>query len=315
MTIKIREANREDIPEIISVLRSSLGESKLPKSESIWNFKHTENPFGPSLVLVAEEKGEIIGVRAFMRWQWQYGDEEFSAFRAVDTATHPDHQGKGVFKRLTLEAIQRGLLEGDDFIFNTPNSKSLPGYLKMGWEKVGKLCVHLIPVNPLYWKFKDISISYTCSITTSNVELEILTGQYNKTKEEAFKLFTPKSPNYLSWRYENNPLQQYEVFCDQDIYLAAYVKTHRYFKELRVVEHIYIHEKGLQKIKYKVKSWSERFGVQVTSWGCEEVGRNFIKLKGNYGPMLTTRHLHNDLPVNINYLSGWSYSLGDVELF
>ncbi len=315
MTIQLREANKGDIPEIVSVLRASLGESKLPKSEKIWIFKHIENPFGSSLVLIAEEAGKVIGVRAFMKWKWQYGEKEFSTFRAVDTATHPDYQGKGIFKKLTLEAIERGVLNGDDFIFNTPNSQSLPGYLKMGWEKVGKLGVQLIPVNPFYWKFGNKSSPYKRSGIISKNDLEILTDRYNKLKIETSQLFTPKTAEYLYWRYENNPLQQYEVFSDKDIYLAAYVKSHRYFNELRVVEHIYTEDKSLKKIMNQVKSWSKRFGVQVISIGSDVGHNNFFKLAGNFGPMLTARQLHNAIPVNLNQLNNWAYSLGDVELF
>lgn len=62
--LQIRQALDTDIPAIIEVLKASLGESKLKKSEEIWRYKHVDNPFGKSLVLVAEENDEIIGVRA-----------------------------------------------------------------------------------------------------------------------------------------------------------------------------------------------------------------------------------------------------------
>jgi predicted N-acetyltransferase YhbS len=97
--MKIREATEEDIPDILEVLKASLGETSSKKTEDVWKYKHIDNPFGKSMVLVAIEENKIIGVRAFMRWKWQKGDCVFSAFRAVDTATHPKHQGKGIFKK------------------------------------------------------------------------------------------------------------------------------------------------------------------------------------------------------------------------
>ncbi len=128
----IREATEQDIPEILRVLKASLGETSSKKTESVWRYKHVDNPFGKSLVLVAVENDKIIGVRALMRWNWQLGNQIFSAYRAVDTATHPKHQGKGIFKKLTLRAIEMAKEQRDNFIFNTPNTQSLPGYLKMG---------------------------------------------------------------------------------------------------------------------------------------------------------------------------------------
>ena len=99
--MQIKKASKEDLPEIIKVLKASLGENDLPLSEEIWNYKHRDNPFGKSIMLVAEKDNKIAGVRALMRWEWKVGERNYSAFRAVDTATHPDFQGKGIFKKLT----------------------------------------------------------------------------------------------------------------------------------------------------------------------------------------------------------------------
>ena len=41
------------------------------------------------------------------------------------------------------------LAEGVDFVFNTPNDKSRPGYLKMGWEEVGRVPITVRPRSPM----------------------------------------------------------------------------------------------------------------------------------------------------------------------
>ena len=65
--------------------------------------------------------------------------------RAVDTATHPDYQGRGIFSRLTMHAIDGLAADGVAFVFNTPNAQSRPGYLKMGWQPVARLPVLFRP--------------------------------------------------------------------------------------------------------------------------------------------------------------------------
>ena len=175
--MQIREADHSDIPRILKVLKASLGESSSKKTEEVWRYKHIENPFGESLVLVAEEKDEIIGVRAFMRWQWQKGGQIYSAFRAVDTATHPDHQGKGIFKKLTLKALEIGKERGDHFVFNTPNTQSKPGYLKMGWKEVDKLKIHLRPLNLLQLKKKELEYE---TLGNENLIKELLNYHLNE---------------------------------------------------------------------------------------------------------------------------------------
>ena len=51
----------------------------------------------------------------------------------------PAHQGRGIFRRLTMTAVEELTAEGVDFVFNTPNDNSRPGYLRMGWSTVGRL--------------------------------------------------------------------------------------------------------------------------------------------------------------------------------
>jgi len=311
----IREATELDIPEILEVLKASLGETSSKKTEEVWRYKHVDNPFGKSLVLVAVENDMIIGVRALMRWKWQLGKQVFSAFRAVDTATHPEHQGKGIFKKLTLKSIEIAKERGGDFIFNTPNTQSLPGYLKMGWGEVDKLKIRIIPANLLNWLNVKQTGHYEINNTNSDAQLNGLISKYNKLKAEENKLFTLKSPEYLLWRYENNPLQKYEVKADEDFYLAGYIKEHKYFKELRITEHIYSNDSGLQKINKAVKEFSKKFGAQLITTSAE---LNFgIGFSGNYGPVLTLRDVNLDLNLNqeLLQLNNWSYTLGDLELF
>ena len=90
-------------------------------------------------MLVAEADGRIVGLRAFMRWEFAAGDRRFRAVRAVDTATHPDYQGQGIFSRLTLEALD-ALRDQADFVFNTPNEKSLPGLPEDGMARRRSAC-------------------------------------------------------------------------------------------------------------------------------------------------------------------------------
>ncbi len=310
----IREATEQDIPEILEVLKASLGETSSKKTEAVWRYKHVNNPFGKSLVLVAEENEKIVGVRALMRWKWQLGERVFLAFRAVDTATHPEHQGKGIFKKLTLKAIEIAKENNDTFIFNTPNTQSLPGYLKMGWKEVSKLKIRIKPGSPLNWLENKTGKSYVVNNTCVEDELSNLISEYNILNAGENKCFTLKSPEYLHWRYENNPLQKYEVKGDQDFYLAGYIKEHKYFKELRITEHIYSDDSGLHKINKAIKEFSKKFRTQIiTSTGLNS-GLGF---SGNYGPVLTLRDINLDpnLQQELLQLNNWSYTLGDLELF
>lgn len=312
--MEIREAVDEDIPAILQVLKASLGEISSQKTEEVWRYKHILNPFGRSLVLLAVENDEIIGVRAFMRWNWQKGDNQFSAFRAVDTATHPDHQGKGVFKRLTLKALEIAKNNGDHFVFNTPNKQSKPGYLKMGWLEVSKLYVKLIPVNPFVWRKKSL-IDYNVR-WDSDDDLQFFEDWLIKLKSTG-KLFTPKSRKYLKWRYVENPLQEYKVVFNEKYFIAGYVKKHKNYSELRISE-LFINDILSKKIVQKeIRNWAKDFGVNVISLNPAYNETIFpLAISGKFGPSLTFKKIDEKLKEEkFLMIKNWQYSLGDMELF
>jgi len=312
----VREAEIEDIPAIVNVLKLSLGEQDLPLSKDIWNFKHVENPFGKSMVFIAEENNQIIGVRAFMRWRWQLDDKELESFRAVDTATHPEHQGKGIFKKLTMKAVEEAKLNGDYFIFNTPNDQSRPGYLKMGWEAVNKLKVALKPAYNSFWKINNKNFSYAVSINCKRSSIQNLCTSWNKKLQLNQTLFTPKSELFLKWRYEENPLQKYEVIASTDYYIAVYIKKRKNLKKLRISECLYT-DTSRSKISKLISSLSKKFGAQIISYSPELLSLGGNLLNANIGPILTIKNLNLSTQENsdFNKIECWSYSLGDLELF
>jgi len=312
--MKIRPANKTDLPQIISLLQASLGESLLKKSVAIWNFKHEDNPFGASPVLLAEEDSTLIGVRAFMSWQWKLENEVWNSYRAVDTATHPQHQGKGIFKILTLNALDLVHQKGDSFVFNTPNEQSRPGYLKMGWEIVGKIKVALVPT--FFYLFLSLFSKKIKKSPISSTELAALCDKHNLSMAQQKKLFTPKSPEYLKWRYEENPLQQYTVFTTSDCYLAMYVKEHRFFKELRVAEVITNKSaKTKSDIQKAIVSHALKNNCMLITTANPSLFT--FRFYGDFGPKLTFKSLtdNNAFIQKAKNIQNWHYSLGDLELF
>src|SRR5262245_14761644 len=144
--VVVRRAQPDELPQILALAAAALGWRDGEPNEALFNWKHRDNPFGASPMWVAEVDGVLAGFRTFLRWEWERDDGRIArAVRAVDTATHPDFQGRGIFTKLTLGALDELSGDGIDFVFNTPNDQSRPGYLKMGWQTVGRLPVRIRP--------------------------------------------------------------------------------------------------------------------------------------------------------------------------
>lgn len=209
----VRPYREEDEGPVLEVLRASLGEGPTGhRSSRFFRWKHLENPFGRSLLLVAEVSGRPVGLRAFMRWRLRAGDRAVAALRAVDTATHPEFQGRGIFSRLTLEALAAARTEAD-LVFNTPNEKSLPGYLKMGWRVAGRVPISVRVRRPLRFlrdarrvRASDGGGSPTLPVHAVRAAEALADGDEVAELLEAARLpgqrlSTARDVDYLRWRY------------------------------------------------------------------------------------------------------------------
>lgn len=308
--MEIKIASETDIPEIVDLLKVSLGEGLMPKSEQYWRWKHIENPFGKSPVLLAREDGKLVGVRAFMRWQWTDGKEIYKAVRAVDTATHPDFQGKGIFKKLTLGLVDSCKEEGVHFVFNTPNTQSRPGYLKMQWHDAGRLPIRFRVVNPLH-KFFARPVLFK-PFKHWFVEDRVKLSLQDQVTEHT-KLHTRYSEDYLLWRYGTVPVAEYFVFNDENNTIIYRLKKNSWGTELRITDWFNLRDdkkSGYKKIQLLASQLNARV---VTVSGIYPIINGGIVL--NKGPQVTVRNLNFEHLEQLYQFANWSPTLGDMELF
>jgi len=226
-SVVVRPYRDEDLDRVLELLDVTLGAGPAgSRPAEFFRWKHLENPAGRSFMLVAELDGSIVGFRAFMRWRFVADGSIVRAVRAVDTATHPDHQGKGIFKMLTLQALD-ALRTDTDLVFNTPNDNSLPGYLKMGWRTVGRMPVWIRVRRPIAFArgLRSIRTSTEPKAPRPDAHAEpaavvfeearAFVGSIEATEASGPRLSTPLDVDYLSWRYGRAPLLGYQGIVDR----------------------------------------------------------------------------------------------------
>jgi len=332
--MQIRPATPQDKPAMIELLKKSLGEGLIPKSEALWTWKHEQNPFGASFVLLAEENGALIGLRAFMQWQWKWNNTVYKAIRAVDTATHPDHQGKGIFKKLTLKQLELCKQQGIHFVFNTPNDQSRPGYLKMGWVQQGRMPLKLKVLNPIGLAY---ALAFKKGPAGSGAEDPTPTQSWDPKvfslmdnyKSNSDLVNTELSAAYIRWRYADNPLFNYNYFTDfENFLLIGRIKSHSFTRELRLVDCMLFNNASTNRrinsqISKAVLPYCKKNQIQVISFSGQQYQshRSALGFMGiipvqNRGPIVTLRDLNmNEQFPKLLDVKNWGYSLGDMELF
>lgn len=114
-------------------LREEIWEQRL--SEEWFRWKYIDNPYVDHVpMFVAESDGEVVGTRPFMAFRMRVGESTPLALLATDTMVSPDHRHQGLFTRMTEATIRHYTDSEPAFVFNFPNSKSRPGYRKLGWR-------------------------------------------------------------------------------------------------------------------------------------------------------------------------------------
>jgi GNAT superfamily N-acetyltransferase len=205
--LEIRPFVEADESAVLEVLHSSLGKTVDARYRDFFRWKHTQNPFGRSFMWVGEIDGRLAGFRAFLRWRFVAPDgSRVEAVRAVDTATHPEFQGRGIFRALTLHALDEMRTRGIEFVFNTPNDNSRPGYLKMGWTVEGRVPVKIRPRSPgALWRMaqaKTAAENWSLPVSVGEPVEQVVGRLADKASvPRAGRLVTERSHDFLVWRY------------------------------------------------------------------------------------------------------------------
>ena len=208
--IRCRLYRQDDEDEVLQLVRASLGATEvLPQTSETWRWKHFENPFGESLMVVAELDSRIAGVRPYLRWHLLTTEgRRLEALRAVDTATHPEFRRRGVFRAMTTEANRLAQEANFDLVFNTPNDASRPGYLSMGWVTVGKPRLHARLRRP--WAFFRRGVSGQVPSPDAVLEHAVAwTAREEFMDREPLGLRTERTPAYMHWRFARHPTVPY----------------------------------------------------------------------------------------------------------
>ncbi len=111
---------------------------------------------------------------------------------SLNTATHPGHQGKGLFVKLADRTYQHAAEQGYDFVIGVANQNSVHGFTKkLGFQLVGQLHA-LLGMGALPYA-DDLS---------------------------AFSYYKEWSPEALAWRLRN-PVNKYGVSIGQSVNVSS----------------------------------------------------------------------------------------------
>jgi GNAT superfamily N-acetyltransferase len=329
--LDVRRVTDDDLPAVLELLQAALGWVPDDAYARFFAWKHHESPFGrsPAWVAVDPAAGDrIVGFRTFSRWQFVRGDSVVPAVRAVDTATHPDYQGRGIFSLLTRRALDELRAEGVAFVFNTPNDRSRPGYFKMGWQLVERLPVAATPRSPLSlarvlrartpadkWSAPTgAGVPVTEVLADAPATAALLGAARSGDDRRDDRLCTRHTPAYLAWRYGFPPLHYRAVVAPGGVESGMVVfRLRRRGPALEAAVCEQIVPAGDERtapalVRQLLQETGADHAVQI---GRARPAKGLLPVPGQ-GPTLVWRDLAE---TTMPPADTWSLGLGDIELF
>lgn len=121
----------DDIPLLPDLYRACFGAQV---TEEFFHWKYLRNPYGRVVAWKATESGRIVAFYGLLPDEFSRGSETQVVFQSMDTMTHPDFQRRGLFLATAEATFREAQAQHEALrLFGIPGSRSLPGFLKLGW--------------------------------------------------------------------------------------------------------------------------------------------------------------------------------------
>lgn len=227
----VDDADKKDIIRLRKIVFP--GEDPDKELEEFWNWQFKNNFYGPAEIFLAKHKNQFVGHYAIIPQKFQFNGKEYTAGLVVDVMTHPDYRKQGMFYAIGRFALAS---TGTDFTIGYPiRGEVMPGHLKSGWEVVKKIPLYILPVNFEKIISHFISVGFVRQMAGASVrgfyklffsrETNATAYEIQKVKEISSaevnffgcpqkngSIRQMKNNDYLRWRFDSNPLPNYEKF-------------------------------------------------------------------------------------------------------
>lgn len=132
-----------ELNEVSGLFKTSFGNDSLNLRTLRWQY--VNNPLGQAVGFNAYHGATLAAHYVAIPTQLKFGGRIVNGILSINTATHPEHQGKGLFTRLAERTYELAVSRGHKFCVGVANQNSFPGFVrKLGFVDLGALESRLI---------------------------------------------------------------------------------------------------------------------------------------------------------------------------
>lgn len=93
-------------------------------------WQYADNPDGPAVGFDAWDGERLAAHYVCVPARARIGGQDVRVLLSLNTATHPDYQGKGLFTKLAAMTYNAGAEQGYDAVYGVANANSTPGFIR-----------------------------------------------------------------------------------------------------------------------------------------------------------------------------------------
>lgn len=277
-----------------------------PINESIVEKRYLDNPYDDLYMCVAIADGNVVSNYAVSPTRVEYQGTEYRSALSLNTMTHPDYLGQGLFVKLAQTLYAQLQKEGYRVVYGCPNYLSNRTFChKLNWRDIYEQpTMELVLRQKIPFDKDSISV-----VECDQLKLPL-----------SDRIRIAKSHEYLNFRYTCHPTNQYTAICSDK---GSWAIFKQYQTMLNIVEFHplnqvdivnmigfiadYAHEKGLDRLTI----WSKINTEEHIA--LEKLGfRNRYPI--TYFGMLDLG-LGDELGIDIEDYRNWDIQMGDDNVY
>ena len=216
----------------------AIAHDEAKKSPEWFHWKFEQSPYGKVIMACAFDKDKVAGCVAYGLGLIEYNSSRYKCALSYETFVHPDYQGQGLFKKLIALAEDEAKKQGVVFLYNFPNTNSLPGFKHMGWTCRNDIQQYKLRlIRPAHAVFHLNDLRKEFAPQPSNIKDIVSIPLDNVQEEEARRgVITPIwTKDYLVWRFFTFPNRRYYMVNNNDLFAIAMVGNRGRLTEVHVL--------------------------------------------------------------------------------
>jgi hypothetical protein len=188
--------------------------------EAILRWQYFGSPYGDPVIMVMDADGEIVGAYTSIRYAANVDGELTQIGLGIDAAIDRSHQARGNFGPMASALYAATGEAGMPLTVCYPNKNSVKGITRVGWQEIGLLRTHLLPLDTEFYANRSGLPRFAVAIGRRALKLRLPAIGYDVSESPSpdadvdalWKTLAPTVRNgvirdsrWFQWRYADRP--------------------------------------------------------------------------------------------------------------